>query len=305
MKRSIEWSTLLLIFMCYGLWLIAGLAWMTDLWWIGLVVLPVVCAFHTSLQHETIHDHPTKYRLLNEILVSLPVAVTFPYRRYRDLHLKHHDDANLTDPYEDPESYFWPLQDYTLMRPLMKKLFRFNNTLFGRLTIGPALTIYGFLRTEIARLRRGEQGVGCAWLLHVLGLSALTFIVTVVFAMPFWVYAAVVIYPAMSLISLRSYAEHQAAENVGGRTAIVETNPALALLYLNNNLHIVHHANPHEPWYDLPGIYRERREQFLNANGHTLFKGYGEITRRFAFSIKQPVDHPYMYRDHVAADSSS
>ena len=80
-------------------------------------------------------------------------------------------------------------------------------------------------------------------------------------------------------------------------SAIVEAHPALALLYLNNNLHIVHHANPAVAWYDLPELYKERRELFLAANEHTLFDGYGDIVRRFAFRVKQPVDHPFMYRD--------
>ena len=71
----------------------------------------------------------------------------------------------------------------------------------------------------------------------------------------------------------------------------------IALLYLNNNLHIVHHANPAVAWYDLPDLYQERRELFLAANEHTLFNGYGDILRRFAFRVKQPVDHPFMYRE--------
>ena len=79
---------------------------------IGLIALPVLAAFHTSLQHETIHGHPTPFHGLNELLVSLPLGAVFPFRRYRDLHLKHHNDMNLTDPYEDPESYFWPLCEY-------------------------------------------------------------------------------------------------------------------------------------------------------------------------------------------------
>jgi fatty acid desaturase len=29
-----------------------------------------------------------------------------PYLRFRDTHLAHHHDPNLTDPYDDPESNF-------------------------------------------------------------------------------------------------------------------------------------------------------------------------------------------------------
>jgi fatty acid desaturase len=183
------------------------------------------------------------------------------------------------------------------MRPFMRKLFLINNTLVGRLTVGPFLTLVGFVRTEFQRVRAGEPGVRLAWLYHFIGLVALAWIITVVFAMPLWVYGICVVYPALSLTSLRSYAEHQAAENVGARSAIVEAHPVFALLFLNNNLHIVHHANPAVAWYDLPALYRERRELFLAANEHTLFGGYGEILKRFAFRVKQPVDHPLMYRE--------
>ena len=206
---------------------------------------------------------------------------------------------NLTDPYEDPESYFWPLAHYRKMRPVMRTLFEINNTFVGRLVIGPALTIVGFLRTELMRLRQREQSVPLAWLLHAIGLVAMGTIIVMVFGMPLWVYGFFVVYPALSLTSMRAYAEHQAAENVGGRSAIVEAHPALSLLYLNNNLHIVHHANPQLAWYDIPQLYAERKAQYLAANENTLFHGYSDIARRFAFTVKQPVEHPFLYREEV------
>ena len=300
MSGKTEWRTLALIGACYGLWLAGGLAWTTSNWifsLVGLLAMAPLATLHASLQHETIHGHPTRFGWFNELLISLPLAVVFPYRRYRDLHLQHHNDLNLTDPYEDPESYFWPLCQYTTMRPFMRKVFLINNTLIGRLIIGPWLTLYGFSRTEIQRIKAGEPGVRLAWALHAIGLVVLGLIIVNVFAMPLWIYGLCVVYPSLSLTSLRSYAEHQAAENVGARSAIVEAHPAFALLYLNNNLHIVHHANPAVAWYDLPELYQERRELFLAANEHTLFDGYGDIVRRFAFRVKQPVDHPFMYRD--------
>lgn len=295
---AIEWKTLSLVVLCYGVWLLAGMAWSMSHGWLLLPLMGVCAAFHSSLQHETIHGHPTRWNWFNELLVSLPLIVVFPYRRYRALHLKHHNDINLTDPYEDPESYYFPLHHYQAMRPWMRAMFAINNTLVGRLILGPWLSLYGFARTELMRLLTGEPGVRRAWLCHIAGLAALVPIVALGFGMPFWVYFLLVAYPGLALTSLRSYAEHQAAEQVGARSAIVETNPALALLYLNNNLHIVHHASPATPWYGIPALYRERREQYLTANGNYLFAGgYGEVFCRFAFRIRQPVDHPFLYRE--------
>lgn len=290
----IEWRTLALFAACYGLW-IAGLAGFAALegWVAVLCLVPVMVAatFHTSLQHEVIHGHPTPWRWLNEAMVSLPLAIVFPYRRYRALHLAHHFDANLTDPYEDPESFYWPAEHYRRMRPLLRATLEFNNTLVGRLLVGPFLSIYGFLRTEATRLVRREAEVARAWALHLPGVVAVLALAAWIGAGPL-TYLALV-YPALSLALLRSFAEHQAAEAIGARSAVVETGWPLALLFLNNNLHIVHHAHPGVPWYDLPRLYRERRDHFLRVNGNYRFKGYGEIVRRFAFRTRQPVPHPY------------
>ena len=260
---------------------------------LGLVALPVLAAFHGSLQHETIHGHPTRWTWVNECLVSLPLIGVFPYRRYKALHLQHHRDEHLTDPYEDPESYFWPKDAVYQMTDFQRHIFSLNNTFVGRLAIGPALTIIGFGRTELARIKSGEPGVRFAWALHAIWFAGLITLITFVFQMPLWVYALCVTYPSLSLTAMRAYAEHQAAENVGARTAIVETCPPLALLYLNNNLHIVHHASPTTPWYSLPSLYHERRDNYLAANENTLFAGYSDIARRFAWRVKQPVEHPH------------
>ncbi len=300
-----ERATLVLIIACYGLWTGAGLLWTTAFWLPGLLALPILAAFHTSLQHEAIHDHPTRSRLVNEALVSLPLAFVFPFRRYRDLHLQHHRDEHLTDPFEDPESYFWCENDVRQMNDFQRHIFALNNTFVGRLLIGPLLTMIGFARTEWQRLRDGQPGIRAAWGLHAAGLVVLAGILTQIFQMPLWVYFLCVVYPALSLTAMRAYAEHQAAENVGARSAIVEAHPALALLYLNNNLHIVHHANPRTPWYDLPALYAERRQQFLSANEHTLFLGYRDIAKRFAFAVKQPVQHPFIGQSETSNDSGN
>ena len=293
-----ELLTLGLILCCYGAWIGIGMLWQTSFWFV-CIALPILAAFHSSLQHETIHGHPTKSAVLNELLVSLPLAVVFPYRRYRDLHLKHHNDIHLTDPYEDPESYFWPEANVRNKPKFWKAIFALNNTFFGRLLIGPLLSIIGFGRTEIQRVIANEPGIRMAWALHIPGVIVVLVVVLTLFNMSLLVYFFGVVYPSLSIIAMRSYAEHQAAENVGARTAIVETNPVVGLLYLNNNLHIAHHANPQLPWYDLPELYQERKQQYLAANDHTLFKGYSDIAFRFAFTVKQSVEHPYMYTDTV------
>ncbi len=51
--------------------------------------------------------------------------------------------------------------------------------------------------------------------------------------------------------------------------------PLVSLLYLNNNLHYMHHEAPGAAWYRLPGRWRVRRSEVLAANGGYRYSGYG------------------------------
>jgi hypothetical protein len=59
-----------------------------------------------------LHGHPTRSAALNEALVFPALGLFVPYRSFRDTHLRHHNDANLTDPYDDPESWYLPLPEW-------------------------------------------------------------------------------------------------------------------------------------------------------------------------------------------------
>ena len=81
--------------------------------------------------------------------------------------------------------------------------------------------------------------------------------------MPFWAYALAV-YVALSILKIRTFLEHRAHADPAARTVIVEDRGPLALLFLNNNLHVVHHAHPGVPWYALPALYRARPDSILS-----------------------------------------
>ncbi len=312
-KRGLEWQTLTLMVVCYAVWLISTASFETvavNFGYFSAVLMlfsitAIASAFHTSLQHEVVHGHPTPWPVVNEALIFPSLIFVYPFRRYRELHLKHHIDANLTDPYEDPESYYWPECDKSRLSRFTHFLLGLNNTFIGRMTLGTPLGLFGFYRTELIRLRRDEPGVRKAWILHLVGSVPVYYWITVVSGIPFWLYVLVVIYPGVSWILVRSFAEHQAAVSIGGRTAIVEANPFFGLLFLNNNLHMVHHAHPQAPWYDLPAMYQERKQHYLAANESYLFTGYWNIVRQFAFRKKQPVFHPIYHLDKKDGDMTS
>src|SRR5699024_4598306 len=131
-----------------------------------------------------------------------------------------------------------------------------------------------------------------SWLLHGLGCLIVLGWVMGVTHLSFWHYVLLYAYPGTALSMLRSFCEHQASDNVENRTIIVEAETLFALLFLNNNLHLLHHKKPGIPWYQLPARYKEVREQLLRDNNHYYFRGYWEIIARYLIWPKESPLHP-------------
>jgi fatty acid desaturase len=261
-------------------------------WWVILPIGAYLAALHSSLQHEVLHGHPTRHRAVNEALVFVPLAIWLPYGRYRDTHLAHHNDQHLTDPAKDPESFYLLPDDWAAVRGVKRALFQFNQTLMGRMLIGPAVSIIRFWSEEWVEIFAGDKARLKAWI----GFIAATAI-TITFAvwycgMPLWKYIALISYPGISLALIRSYCEHQAVADLGERTISVEASPFWSLMFLNNNLHIAHHSRPSLAWYKLGPYYRAERAALLKKNNGYLMRGYGEIFRRYFFRPKEPIAYP-------------
>ncbi|MCB1341025.1 MAG: fatty acid desaturase [Pseudooceanicola sp.] len=293
--KAVEWPTVGLIAGCYAAWWAA----LFHLWGLSpvlaVLVAGVAIALHASLVHEVLHGHPTPLVWLNELTMRLPLNLVFPYCRFRDLHLDHHRDARLTDPYDDPESnYLDPEVWQRLPRP-MRALLRVNNTLAGRMIVGPLIGACTFLASEARLVRRGDAAVILAWVLHLVGVILVLWIVALS-PMPLWGYLAAA-YLGHALLKIRTFLEHQAHEKVRGRTVIVEDRGPLAFLFLNNNLHVVHHMHPGVAWYRLPALYRDGKARFLACNGGYVYRSYAEVFRRYLTRTKDPVAHPLWRRE--------
>jgi fatty acid desaturase len=156
-----EWPTWAMLVLCYGGW-IGGLTLCATGWvWLGYPLLAVMAALHASLQHEALHGHPTRNAAINEALVFPPLALAFPYRRFKTLHLRHHCDERLTDPYDDPESWYRARSDWDRFPAPFRWILTINNAMAGRMIIGPLLMVAAFWLSEAKALRRGERGVAC------------------------------------------------------------------------------------------------------------------------------------------------
>jgi fatty acid desaturase len=292
---TVEWPTVALILFCYGLWFVAGLLVWPNFPLPALALLSLTVALQSSLVHEVLHGHPTRNARINEAFVFLPLGIAWPYRRFKTLHLRHHRDERLTDPFDDPESYYQALWRHEAMPRAMQLLLRVNNTMAGRLVFGPWLAFIGFFIGDAKAMLAGDRVIRKAWLLHVAGLVPVLAIVHFGFGMSLWLYMLVPTWIGLSLISIRTFAEHQWSEHPEGRTVIVERSP-LALLFLNNNLHFVHHKQPTVAWYRLPDVFRARREDWLKANNGYVFPNYLAMLRAYAFRAKEPVVHPVLRR---------
>jgi len=252
-------------------------------WWIIMPAGAYLVAWQLSLQHEAIHAFRGVPAWLRFAVVFPPLGLWIPYPLYRKSHSIHHRDINLTIPGVDTESYYVRPSDWGRIGRIRRALLTFNQTMAGRLIIGPALRLSMLVTRETRRVRQGDLSHLPHWAVHAAAVAALFWFISGVCGFPWWQYCLLVAYPGLSLGLLRALTEHRAAADSRERTAAVESNVIFGLLYLYNNLHVAHHLNPSMPWYDIPRYYREHRGELLEGNGHFVYRGYGELARKYLF----------------------
>ena len=289
-RRKTEWPTLAMLAATYGLWGAGTLLWPVS-GVLSVVLTALAVAQFSSLCHEVLHGHPFSSRRLNEALVFPALSLLVPYERFRDTHLQHHFDPALTDPYDDPESNYQDPVVWARMPALSRALLGLNNTLLGRMVLGPAVGTWFFVKGDIALHRAGDRRILRAWGLNAAGVALVMAWLLIATEMPLWAYVLAA-YLAYSLLKIRTFLEHRAHEAFRARTVIIEDRGPLALLFLNNNLHVVHHMHPNVPWYQLPALYRARRDHYQRRNEAYVYRNYAEIFRRYFLTAKDPVPHP-------------
>ena len=290
--QVIEWPTLALAACIYGGWLAITYFHESLPWWFLYPAGAWLVAWQSSLQHEILHGHPTRWRRFNRLLALPSLSLWLPYESYRVAHLTHHRDERLTDPLDDPESYYWTQGLWASLNRVWYPVLRLQTTLAGRLLIGPAWIVPRFLVKQVHALHQGSPVARRAWRSHLLPLALVLFWLVVICKMSLFAYVFGIAYPAASLMLLRSFAEHRAAHEVYERTAIVENAPVLGLLYLHNNLHAAHHELPTLAWYEIPAWYRANRERLIKDNGGLVYDGYLDVARRYLFNPHDGLLHP-------------
>lgn len=264
--------------------------WLMLTGWHDFLPLPVLALFgglliawHSSLQHETIHGHPTGHRMIDAAIGSVPLSLWLPYSVYRSSHIAHHATRQTTDPHADPESHYCAEASGWRYH-----LARFEAPLGGRLLLGPPIRLGLFLISEARRAWTTPAAWARDWLPHLAMVAPVLWWLDHV-DLPLGTYLLTFVYPGAALSLLRSFAEHRADADPARRAAIVERPGIFGLLFLNNNLHAVHHARPELAWYRLPGHFRSNRAAFALA---PRYGSYGKIVREHAWQAQDHVVHP-------------
>jgi len=252
----------------------------------GLVLLG---GLWMSLGHELLHGHPTRWDWVNTAIGSIPLSLWLPYGRYKALHIKHHL-SDLTDPEDDPESFYVPPPSWHQASPWRRRYFLFLRTVPGRLTVGVARGVLRFWRREIRLV--GEGGVVGPWASHLAACVLLGWWLFGIVGFNPLVYVLGFCLGGASCTQLRSFVEHAAVAE-GTRSAVVKASPPMALLYLNNNLHHTHHAVPQLAWYKIPALHREIGADEIADRGAGLYAGgYLQVARTYFFRPFCQPDHP-------------
>ena len=287
---GIEWTTLGLFAAFYAAWLAVVLAHRSLPWPASLAALALLGGFYMSLQHEALHGHPTNWRGVNTALAFAPLSFWLPYLGYRSSHMVHHH-TDLTDPEFDPESFYLRPLEWSSAGAFKRAYVLITRTMIGRLTIGAVHTIVWYLWHE-GRGAGSDRQAARRWAAHVFAAATLGWWMFVIVGVPVWQYLLGFVIMGQSLTLLRSFVEHCAVPE-GTRSAVVKAGPLMSLLFLNNNLHHTHHAEPSTPWYALPELHRTLGSDEIAAQGAGLYRhGYLEVARRnFLRPFCQP-DHP-------------
>lgn len=294
MKTSqpiVEWPTLyvmLATYLAFGL----GTTWVADVSQpLAILITGIAIAQFSSLQHEVLHGHPFRHQWLNEATVFPGIPLFVPYLRFKDTHLAHHHDPLLTDPYDDPESNYLDPNVWNRLPKITRMMYKANNTLFGRIVIGPAISIVSFTGIDLRAMLRGDRQVQKAWVQHLIGVAMVMGWLWATGGMPVWAYVLAA-YLGFGLLKVRTFLEHRAHDLARARSVVIEDKGFFALLFLNNNYHALHHCQPALAWYKLPRFYAQNRDLILARNDGYSYPSYAHVFKKYFFHAKDPVAHP-------------
>ena len=283
-----EWRTLAVIVAVYGLTVLTVVRYEVLTAWLAVPLLAVLGAWHLSMQHELLHGHPFKNQFINDAIGGIPVTLWIPYLAFKKDHHEHHA-SDLTNPELDNESYYVSQEQWDKAGPIRRAAWTANRTILFRMFVWTIVSTISYVTLVLKRAARGEKGDRMAVTLHVVGVVAVVYLVSLS-SMPVWVFALGTLYGGRILNAIRPFPEHKYQSGVETRTAMIMAGPFMSLLMLNNNLHIAHHEDPKVAWYRVGALAQRVNAVERAREAGVLYEGgYAEVFRKFSFT---PVDSP-------------
>ncbi|AFZ01241.1 fatty acid desaturase family protein [Calothrix sp. PCC 6303] len=228
--------------------------------WYYLACLPLYVVAAASLHgislfthegvHGVLHQNPHWNRIIS-IICALPVGQN--YSAYKVLHLQHHQHLGLKG---DPDHY----SNYTKWNWLQFLMH------WGRLIIGypvylVVIPILGF-----------RQGNAADKIWIVIEVVLLGIVTTALILSPIerdllisgWLIPMMFI---NTMVNIRGMSQHTLLEHefdpiLGTRT--ITTNAVTRFFMCNENYHLEHHLYPGVPWYNLPKLHQELKDELIS-----------------------------------------
>jgi fatty acid desaturase len=300
-RVGVDWPTLALAAGIYGVF--GGVTWFYHglPWWLVLPLGAAIVCLQASLQHEAVHGYPTRWSWLNALIAAPSLCLWLPFGLYRRIHLRHHVDEHLTDPTRDPESHYLTPEAWLALSPIHRALREVMMSLAGRMIVGPLYEAVRSLADLARAARTRDWSVLSHWALHGIVLAGLLWWIVGICDIPLWAYVLLFAWAGGALIQLLGYAEHRAAPDAAARTATIEAGAVLGFLFLHNNLHALHHAEPTLAWHRRPARYRAVRTDLLRSSGYHLIADYAQLARNCLLEAREPLLHPSLVRQRSAA----
>ena len=288
-----EWKTLGVIVAVYGLTVLTVVRYDVLTPWLAIPMLAVLGAWHLSMQHELLHGHPFRNQFINDAIGIIPVTLWMPYFAFKKDHHEHHK-SDLTNPELDNESFYVTQEQWDNAGPIRRAAWTANRTILFRMFVWTIVSTISYVTLVLKRAIRNEQGDRLAVVLHVIGVVAVVYLVSLS-SMPLWQFALGTVYGGRILNAIRPFPEHKYQNGVETKTAMIMAGPFMSLLMLNNNLHIAHHDDPKIPWYRVNELSKRVNAVERAREAGVLYEGgYAEVFRKFSFT---PVDSPVRERN--------
>ena len=183
---------------------------------------------------------PDRWNWVNSAVGSLPLAFWVPFPRYKALHIQHHR-SDLTDPEDDPESFYVRPPVWQQAGPLRRRMVpvppHHARSAHRRRAAGhrPLLD-----PRDPHRPRRRSRSA--PWVAARRSPRVVLGVVAVRSGGHVPVGVRRRLLPRRCGVHAAAVVRRARAVAEGTRCAVVKAGPAMSLLFLNNNLHHTHHA---------------------------------------------------------------